>query len=104
MQSYVCNPADGLACKPGMCTVRGYALSGGGRSIQRVDVSANDGKTWETADLYQPCAGGAKMWAWCLWSVQIQAGSKRIVSRAGMNICLLWFHKFLVPAFCFPWF
>ncbi|KAG2183871.1 hypothetical protein INT44_008882 [Umbelopsis vinacea] len=82
VQSYVCEPADGLSCKPGPCNVRGYALSGGGRSIQRVDVSADDGRTWVTADLYQPCSGGTKMWAWCLWTAQLHATNKRILSRA----------------------
>lgn len=82
VQSYVCEPADGLACKSGLCQIRGYALSGGGRSIQRVDVSADDGKTWITADLYQPCSGGARTWAWCLWTAQLHATNKRIMSRA----------------------
>jgi sulfite oxidase len=31
--------------------VRGYAFSGGGQSIIRVDVSADGGATWTTADL-----------------------------------------------------
>ena len=32
-------------------TVRGYAFSGGGHAIVRVDVSADGGKTWQTAEL-----------------------------------------------------
>ena len=31
--------------------VRGWAWSGGGRGIARVDVSADGGKTWHTAEL-----------------------------------------------------
>ena len=31
--------------------VRGYAYSGGGHAIIRVDVSADDGRTWTTAEL-----------------------------------------------------
>ncbi len=31
--------------------VRGYAYSGGGHAIIRVDVSADNGRTWTTADL-----------------------------------------------------
>lgn len=31
--------------------VRGYAYSGGGHAIIRVDVSADEGKTWTTAQL-----------------------------------------------------
>eukprot|EP00971_Amphidinium_carterae_P248029 4924786-Amphidinium_carterae.2 len=32
-------------------TVRGLAWSGGGRGIVRVDVTADDGNTWHTAEL-----------------------------------------------------
>ena len=31
--------------------VRGYAYSGGGQSVIRVDVSTDDGATWTTANL-----------------------------------------------------
>lgn len=46
--------------------VRGLAWSGGGRGIARVDVSADDGKTWHTASL----GAGSEQprdqaWAWC---------------------------------------
>ena len=36
------------ACPP---AVKGYAWSGGGQGIIRVDVSADGGKTWHTAEL-----------------------------------------------------
>lgn len=49
-------------------TVRGYAYSGGGRGIVRVDVSIDGGKSWQTADLLegkeQPLD---RAWAWTLW-------------------------------------
>lgn len=32
-------------------SVKGYAWSGGGRGIVRVDVTADGGKTWHTAGL-----------------------------------------------------
>ena len=34
--------------------VRGYAYSGGGRNIIRVDVSPDGGKTWHVATLDSP--------------------------------------------------
>ncbi len=52
--------------KPGCCAeyltegcvcgdaVRGYAYSGGGRNIIRVDVSPDGGKTWHVATLDTP--------------------------------------------------
>jgi hypothetical protein len=38
----------------GSITVKGYAWSGGGRGIERVDVSSDGGKTWKTASLTRP--------------------------------------------------
>lgn len=37
----------------GACVVQGYALSGGGRKIARVDVSSDGGNTWTTANITQ---------------------------------------------------
>ncbi|XP_028096305.1 uncharacterized protein LOC114296218 [Camellia sinensis] len=34
-------------------TVKGYAVSGGGRAIERVDVSIDGGRTWVEASRYQ---------------------------------------------------
>lgn len=36
------------------CAVRGYAFSGGGRNIIRVDVSPDGGRTWHVATLDNP--------------------------------------------------
>ena len=47
--------------------VEGYAFSGGGRRIIRVDVSANGGKTWQQAELLPHEGLGAKAWAWQRW-------------------------------------
>ncbi|RCH97922.1 hypothetical protein CU097_004464 [Rhizopus azygosporus] len=86
VQSYVCIPADGVHSGPRPSEqVQGYALSGGGRFIQRVDVSGDDGKTWVTAQLYQPAAEGnsVHVWGWCLWTATIETKRNvRIVSRA----------------------
>jgi sulfite oxidase len=47
--------------------VEGYAFSGGGREILRVDISADDGRTWNQADLLPADSKGAKSWAWKRW-------------------------------------
>ncbi|RFU77001.1 sulfite oxidase [Trichoderma arundinaceum] len=47
----------------------GYAYSGGGRAVIRVDVSLDDGKTWSQADLLPneaPRVDG-KAWSWKQW-------------------------------------
>lgn len=41
-------------------TVRGYAYSGGGRGIIRVDVSIDGGKTWQDATLLDGSAVASK--------------------------------------------
>lgn len=52
-------------------TVQGFAFSGGGRAIVRVDVSADGGKTWKQADLQRDKAKGSRRWAWTLWSIDM---------------------------------
>ncbi|KAI4141870.1 MAG: hypothetical protein L6R39_005158 [Caloplaca ligustica] len=47
--------------------VEGYSFAGGGRRIIRVDVSANDGRTWQQAELLPSESKGAKAWAWTRW-------------------------------------
>ncbi len=48
-------------------SVEGYAFSGGGRRIVRVDVSADDGRTWHQAELLPDESLGKKAWAWKRW-------------------------------------
>ncbi|KAL1935445.1 hypothetical protein VTP01DRAFT_4585 [Rhizomucor pusillus] len=89
VQSFVCEPPEGVvasAAPKAAVVAQGYALSGGGRSIQRVDVSGDDGKTWVLADLYQPSAAfnnGSRIWSWCLWTARVEVmPGVRIVCRA----------------------
>jgi sulfite oxidase len=58
--------------------VKGYAWSGGGRRIKRVDVSADGGVTWQVAEIL-PVPESHKPqkvnhgWAWSLWTATIPA-------------------------------
>jgi sulfite oxidase len=55
-------------------TARGYAWSGGGRDIIRVDVSADEGTSWTPATLKKlPQSKPGKAWAWTLWEVSTRA-------------------------------
>ena len=82
VQSAITQPAAGAVLAAGEVTVRGYAWSGGGREVVRVDVSLDGGKTWQVATLRggeeeegqgeappppPPLPGRA--WAWKLWEV-----------------------------------
>jgi hypothetical protein len=49
-------------------TIKGYALCGGGRKIERVDVSVDGGKMWAEAERL-PQEGTHGRWAWTLWSL-----------------------------------
>lgn len=48
-------------------TVKGYALAGGGRAVVRVDVSADGGETWISADL-KPTSQPLYRWGACFVS------------------------------------
>ncbi|KAK4172078.1 mitochondrial sulfite oxidase [Triangularia setosa] len=53
--------------------LQGYAYSGGGRKITRVDVSLDGGATWDQAELVDDCSNpatpcyGNKSWGWTRW-------------------------------------
>nr|XP_020448909.1 sulfite oxidase, mitochondrial isoform X2 [Monopterus albus] len=79
IQSAITTPSDGAVVYRSAkeVTVKGYAWSGGGREVVRVDVSLDGGKTWQVAQLrgnekgqgpeFSPPPGRA--WAWKLWEV-----------------------------------
>ncbi|KAJ5698538.1 hypothetical protein N7462_000543 [Penicillium macrosclerotiorum] len=52
---------------PESIVVEGYAFSGGGRRIIRVDVSVDNGQTWEQAQIEPHKQHGHKTWSWSLW-------------------------------------
>lgn len=66
-----------------MIEARGFAYSGGGRGIIRVDVSIDNGETWQDAELRegsdQPLD---RAWAWTLWKakvpLELQQGQKEV--------------------------
>ncbi|XP_022711674.1 sulfite oxidase-like [Varroa jacobsoni] len=73
--SSICDPLDGTQAQviDGKIHFRGYAWSGGGRKIVRVDVSADGGKTWQTADLVkqEKALPLYRTWSWTLWEANI---------------------------------
>ena len=63
--------------------LQGFAYSGGGRAIVRVEVSADGGKTWALASLGQGSEQPPdKAWAWTLWSAQVD-----VPEQGGELIC-----------------
>ncbi len=64
----------------GEVQVEGYAISGGGRKIARVDVSSDNGATWATANVTR----GDQLWAWTFWQTRLhlESGETEIIARA----------------------
>ncbi|KAJ7965621.1 Nitrate reductase [Quillaja saponaria] len=69
-------------------TMRGYAYSGGGRKVTRVEVTMDGGETWQVCTLEhteKPNKYG-KYWCWCFWSLEVEVldllGAKEIAVRA----------------------
>ncbi|KAI3791339.1 hypothetical protein L2E82_05103 [Cichorium intybus] len=75
---------------PVQITIKGYAVLGGGRGIERVDISIDGGKTWIEASIYQK--PGVKYiadeeksdkWAWVLFEADADINSNTdIVAKA----------------------
>ncbi|CAN5323587.1 sulfite oxidase [soil metagenome] len=79
LSSAILIPSDGARVPAGDTDVQGYAYAGD-RSIARVDVSLDHGRTWAQAELDDQ----ASPWTWCLWraSVRLREGEVRISVRA----------------------
>ncbi|XP_033105782.1 sulfite oxidase-like [Anneissia japonica] len=68
-------------------TIKGYALSGGGRKIVRVDISLDGGKSWTVANLFTSSQGLLHIdtkWSWEFWDCTIKSMPSpcQIVCRA----------------------
>ena len=72
INSAICVPADGAEVPGGGLEVAGYALAPGslGTSIERVEVSADEGSTWTLAEW----TSRAESFCWQLWRARIQVG------------------------------
>lgn len=81
LNSIITAPADGETLRAGEVEVRGVAIAGSGRTLARVDVSADGGASWLDAAIEEP---GAASWAWRLWRARLRLaeGGHRLVCRA----------------------
>jgi DMSO/TMAO reductase YedYZ molybdopterin-dependent catalytic subunit len=70
VNSVVCQPRDGDVLTGPRIIARGYAITGGTREIERVEVSLDKGKTFATATLLDGGSAGA----WRLWETELQIG------------------------------
>lgn len=74
------SPEDGARIGPGPVEVRGYAFAGDGRSVARVDVSPDGGRSWVLARLGEQ----QSPWAWRHWCATIEPpeGEAEVLARA----------------------
>ncbi|XP_078390695.1 sulfite oxidase, mitochondrial [Cetorhinus maximus] len=82
IQSAITTPCNGdyLSVEDDEVTVKGYAWSGGGQEVIRVDVSLDGGKTWQVAELTGEKQDEGRAWAWKLWqlTVPLPKGQKNL--------------------------
>ena len=90
-------PNDFIPAGATSVTVQGYAVSGGGRPIVRVDVSLDGGKTWKDAVMKSADKAQQRYhraWAWRHWSVRGRGGRSAGVSRRRACRCTDgWLHS-----------
>jgi sulfite oxidase len=74
VQSAICQPSPNskISKEDGTISLAGYAWSGAGRGIIRVEVSIDGGNSWHSAKLEQdPDQDNDHMWAWTFWRTEI---------------------------------
>jgi sulfite oxidase len=83
VHALVFGPTEGERVRAGDVLIHGFALSGG-RAIERVDVSADGGKTWHTAELLSQPGEREQPWAWRFWRIRLplEPGAHQIIARA----------------------
>jgi sulfite oxidase len=80
LNSVICTPAAGETVPPGAAWVKGYAIAGAGRRVEKVEVSADGGKSWAPAELHDDRGP----WVWRFWraALDLPPGAHELVVRA----------------------
>mmetsp|Transcript_98088 Transcript_98088/g.253651 ORF Transcript_98088/g.253651 Transcript_98088/m.253651 type:complete len:398 (+) Transcript_98088:2-1195(+) len=72
VQSVIMSPCPGDKTELDDIEVKGWAWSGGGRGIVRVDVSVDNGENWITAELKEGSEQHpSRAWAWTFWEASV---------------------------------
>ena len=69
LNSVICVPVKDASVTGNQINVKGFALTNGttGRNVQKIEVSADGGKTWKLAKVTSPVSD----YCWVLWSAEI---------------------------------
>lgn len=80
LNSAFASPEEGARVPRGTLTARGWALAGGDRTVDRVEISADGGATWTPARFLAP----AKKFVWRFWEADLTLGrgEHNLVCRA----------------------
>lgn len=80
LNSAICRPAHGDRIPAGRVRFEGYALSGGGRRIERVELTSDDSGTWSRAT----SLARSGPWGWTLWrsELELPPGHHQVAVRA----------------------
>lgn len=87
VQSAILSPKSGSivnSTEPAI-TVKGYAWSGGGKGVVRVDVSVDGGKTWHVANLLREPQLRGKEFAWAHWQAKVPI-EKELLNKGKLDI------------------
>ncbi|KAF7801695.1 sulfite oxidase [Senna tora] len=90
VQCVICSLEDVSTIKLGKVKISGYAVSGGGRGIERVDVSVDGGKTWLEASRFQKSGipyiaddANSDKWAWVQFEITVDIhNSTEVIAKA----------------------
>jgi sulfite oxidase len=80
LNAVICRPQENEKIAAGRVQVQGYAMAGGDRRVERVDVSIDGGATWTSAALPEE----RKAHVWCLWEtvLDFKPGQCEIIARS----------------------
>ena len=92
--SQICEPDHGTKVKvsaDGTVKVKGYAYSGGGNRIIRVDLTSDGGKTWFEGTIdQQDTVKEPRHYGWTVWSANV---------KVYHTVCSLLYSGFLTKDF-----
>src|SRR2546426_4129895 len=80
LNAVITTPREGETVAAGPTRIQGYAITGEGTPVERVELSVDGGKTWTTANIVER----ADPYAWCFWEVTVALapGDCQLIVRA----------------------
>jgi len=86
VQSAITSPSPSFVVKDDTVLVKGYALSGSGNGIERVDLTTDGGDTWQSAELEQEPLKYNRNYGWTIFKGEVPV-TEQAKSEGKMKIC-----------------